>query len=526
MKLNLLILSTIFALWVNTIEANNVLISNVSLNWPNAGSNYSLVKFNISWENSWRVSTGPSNWDAAWVFVKYRKQSQNTWNHATLNWVNGTGSGDGHTEPTNTDISSSNDNGAGGAYGVFIRPSADKALGSVNYSGVQLRWNYALDGLTNGDAVEVRVFAIEMVYVPQGSFYVGDGSSTINGQFESGTTGAPLQITSEGALTLGGGGAGSLGNHNKTGMVSTAEDFDDVTSQSLPAAFPKGYNHFYCMKYEITQAAYVSFLNTLTYSQQVTRTATAPNSTAGTGAVIDPNAFRNGIEIKTPGVSTTTPAVYACNLDGDGIFDEPMDGENIASNYLSWGDITAYLDWAALRPMTELEFEKACRGPLSPVADEFAWGSSAITGATGFSNGCSTSESASNAGAQCAFNNHASVQGPMRVGCFGQGVNTRLGIGASYYGIMELSGNVYERSIAVGRANGRPFTGSHGNGALDAAGSANVTGWPAGGNGANYRGGGWSWGSDYQRISDRYFGSNNFSGRTHKDGGRGMRTAP
>jgi formylglycine-generating enzyme required for sulfatase activity len=42
-------------------------------------------------------------------------------------------------------------------------------------------------------------------------------------------------------------------------------------------------------------------------------------------------------------------------------------------NILSWFDVAAYLDWAALRPMTELEFEKVCRGPENRIAGEYAW---------------------------------------------------------------------------------------------------------------------------------------------------------
>ena len=30
--------------------------------------------------------------------------------------------------------------------------------------------------------------------------------------------------------------------------------------------------------------------------------------------------------------------------------------------YISWPDLLAYADWAALRPITELEYEKAARG--------------------------------------------------------------------------------------------------------------------------------------------------------------------
>src|SRR5205814_1580703 len=47
-----------------------------------------------------------------------------------------------------------------------------------------------------------------------------------------------------------------------------------------------------------------------------------------------------------------------------------------ACNYLQWEDETAYLDWAALRPLTELEYEKVCRGTNPPVGFEGAWGTS------------------------------------------------------------------------------------------------------------------------------------------------------
>lgn len=131
----------LFLIISNTIVANDLAINNVSLSGRNVEFSYTLVQFDISWENSWRINDGPSNWDAAWVFVKYRKISETTWHHATLNWMNGSGSGDGHTEPTNADIVSSNDNGSGGAYGVFIHRDANMDQGSVNYKGVKLRWN-------------------------------------------------------------------------------------------------------------------------------------------------------------------------------------------------------------------------------------------------------------------------------------------------------------------------------------------------------------------------------------------------
>ena len=74
----------------------------------------------------------------------------------------------------------------------------------------------------------------------------------------------------------------------------------------------------------------------------------------------------------------------------------------MACNWLSWADVAAYLDWSGLRPMTELEFEKACRGPNAPVAGEYAWGSNAgLVQATSIVNGGLSNEVPGNTDANC-----------------------------------------------------------------------------------------------------------------------------
>src|SRR5688572_26234321 len=48
--------------------ANNISVSGLSFS-QGAGT----VTFTLSWDHSWRnTSTSPNNWDAAWVFVKWR----------------------------------------------------------------------------------------------------------------------------------------------------------------------------------------------------------------------------------------------------------------------------------------------------------------------------------------------------------------------------------------------------------------------------------------------------------------------
>ena len=60
--------------------ANNVTVSNVTLTGQDATNDYVFVKFDTSWENSWRTSSAPTNWDAVWVFVKY-KVGSGDWQH-------------------------------------------------------------------------------------------------------------------------------------------------------------------------------------------------------------------------------------------------------------------------------------------------------------------------------------------------------------------------------------------------------------------------------------------------------------
>ena len=483
-KSNTRVIVALFAGWLGAATgwANNIAVTNAALISQVPGS-YWNIRCSVQWENSWRCDqadtnqAAPYNYDAAWVFVKYQV-SGGAWQHASLstNPAN-------YTVPANAALSVGL-TGTMGA-GVFLYRGTNGA-GSFAVNDVGLRWDYAADGVADSAVVTVKVCAIEMVYVPQGSFYVGDGLTTY-GQFCQGGGTSPYQITNEDALTIGNG-AGQL-YYAAGGSGQSPGDH----AGSLPVAFPKGFAAFYGMKCEISQGQYVDFLNTLSSAQAANR---FPNQSAN----------RNGITV-AGGVYATTYPYVACN-------------------WLGWPEVTAYLDWAALRPMTELEFEKACRGPSTPLAGEYAWGTGAVVYATGISNGGQSNESPSNVGANCVGGNLGGVQFPMRVGCLGVGTGTRIGTGAGYYGMMDLSGNVWEKPVSVGDATGRNFTGLHGDGALDATGLANVTAWPgSGGNGVALRGGVWDSGS-FLGVSDRSLANLVLPGRYADGGGRGVRTAP
>ncbi len=429
------------------------------------------------------------------------------------------------------------DSAANPGMGVFIYRSGE-GYGSFSISNAQLRWNYRLNQVGHDDVVEIRLFALEMVYVPEGTFFAGDGSSnTVRGQFRDAAANTPFQLLSEDSVTLGGTLAGQLANNNADGMT-TPDDYNNSTTQGLPAGFPKGFAAFYSMKYEISQQQHVDFLNSLNRLQQNTRTATAldATTTSVTNRYVMSNsssiAARNGIRCDGT-VAAQLPIRFYCDLNGNGTGSEASDGQFIAANWLNWADVAAYLDWSALRPMTELEYEKAARGQREPVANAFAWSRTDITAADNITNGGQADEYSNTAAANAVFGNTAQVQGPLRTGSFAGDSTSRSESGGSLWGIMELSGNVYEQLVSTGQPFGRGFTGLHGNGALlndttdvTVYGNADVNAWPAAGTaGQGLRGGSWSDDANSLRVADRQRAADTAASRSNLAGGRGVRTA-
>jgi len=494
-----------------SLFANNIAVSNISLTGRNTSAQTVLVQFNLNWQNSWRTSAAPFNWDAAWVFVKY-KVGNGDWKHATLSTT-------GHTIPSGATSTQSD------AAGLFIYRSTDGA-GTFSPSGIQLLWNYGTDGVDYNYKITVRVYAVEMVYNQVGGFQAGSGAIN-NGELRRAnditSSGTASTFTITGTTPTVQGNSSSASPTNIAAYNNTATDLTGTSTASLASGYPTGFNAFYAMKYEISQQQYVEFLNTLTYTQQASRTIVAPSSAAGTPALVASNANRNGIDIITPGTSATVPAIYACNLNGNGTYNESDDGQHIACNYLSWDDLVAYLDWAALRPMTELEYEKSCRGNQNPAPSEFAWGNTSATALTGLSNASTMSETASNTSSNIAYNN-GFTSGPVRTGIFATSSTSRATSGSGYYGNMELSGNLWERVVTVGNATGRTFSGAHGNGTLTSGGAADVSGWPAAA-GTGWKGGSWlNTTTNSATTSDRAQAANIDNTRAADAGGRGVRT--
>ena len=269
---------------------------------------------------------------------------------------------------------------------------------------------------------------------------------------------------------------------------------------ALNDGFPTGYRAFYCMKYELTQGQYAAFINSLPPDVAAKRAFISGDGQSDAPPKIDkievnvgagyrPHVIKeqDGHTIacsgdKIPKIPITPDAGKSKGLDVEGERDptidalvaEAMTDENKpkrppvytarmphrACNYLSWLDGFAYAVWAGLRPMTELEYEKACRGPRQPIPCERAWGTTEGTKATGLLDAGLPTE-------RFTQGNHASpFEGMRRVGIFATATSDRVASGGSYWGIMELGGNVAEYTVTPATAAGRAFRGTHGDGSV------------------------------------------------------------
>src|SRR5688572_24329647 len=121
--------------------SNNIQVSNVRLTAQNTTDDFTMVEFDISWENSWRYVNGPANWDAAWIFVKYKIGSGGIWKHA---WLHNTSHATcGSTSLTNGLLTpgAAFNSTTNPVMGTFLYRSVPGS-GTFDCQNVQLRWNY------------------------------------------------------------------------------------------------------------------------------------------------------------------------------------------------------------------------------------------------------------------------------------------------------------------------------------------------------------------------------------------------
>jgi hypothetical protein len=489
------------------VWANNLSISNVSLEDRDMAANTAAVEFDLSWDNSWRDST---NYDAVWVFLKVCINSCSAYAHGTLlnSGINPSGMNAGSN--TNLDIVIPTDK-----TGAFLQRKTTGS-GTMSANNVRLTLDYGTSGAADTDTIKVQVVGIEMVYVPLAAFYIGDGNATTESANAFHVTdNTSVQITDSSTSSV------TVDTNANDDIDTTPIAIDGDAGITGNASFPTGYTALYAMKYEMTEGQWVAFFNTLSSAQKTTR-----DITGATGKNSDSTVSRNTISWSSGDAATSRP--------------------DRACSYLSWMDGCAFADWAALRPMTELEFEKIARGSSSTTLSEYAWGSTTITAAATISGAENGTETITTASANAVYNNTTFAggdagSGPVRSGIFAISSSSRVQAGAGYYGNMDISGNLWERVVTVGNSTGRSFTGTHGDGALTTTtsyeGNATNTDWPGidgtaargvtGAAGSGYRGGAWN-DTTVGRlsISDRTNAAVTSASRTSDFGFRAVRFAP
>lgn len=465
--------------------SNNIRVKKLSLSDTVRTTKDIKIKFDLSWENSWRDDV---NWDAAWITVKV-KRANGSWKHVKLQSTGNTI--DGNSQ--NAKIVVPEDK-----MGAFIYRSA-KGTGTIDLSAIKLAWNYGIDSVANIDSAEIRLFATEMVYVPQGSFAFGDSytPSAINMTYSTdrivpsifknfvpadtvkfGRNTPMFTIISDkttprltSASTSGGGAINAGDQVIMDGIYINGlkgVGLNDTDPYKYPQ-FPVGYKAFYSMKYEVTQGQYTDFLNT-----------TKIQSTPGVTLLPFP-------------MSPNQPLVrFSIEKQGENY---TVSRPDRAMDYVNGVQLFAFANWSSLRPMTELEFEKSARGPLAPAFNDRANGPQEghvmpgdnsnnvmttvlkLNGPENGSEGPTISDSTKYLSNIMNIEGGDGGNGAYRVGVFATDKSSRKSSGASYYGIMGLSDNVGEFVVSLSSEVARSFKDANGLGENNHFGSPPISHW-------------------------------------------------
>ena len=496
--------------------ANNISIQKVAITDTNKTAKTAAIRFNISWENSWRDAV---NWDAAWIFVKFRRPQDSVWRYRHMTMSN-----------------AGNTPGSGNATMKFAIPDDRKGAfyyragigsGNIKMDSVKLVWNYGADSVSVIDSVEVKVFATEMVYVPQGNFSLGDGNGKERSPYSFQIKNSPsnfITISNKWSPLINTfvDNNSMIGNDDailyREGLRISGLNGLDINNDNIAdfPDFPVGYRAFYCMKYPVTQGQYADMLNTLSIRDTVFQWGNPYGSDTLKLKKINPK-YKTALQNLDPffwGIPNDLQR-HTITLDSNEVkyFVSRPDrafGKGNSTLYESFSD------WAALRPLTEMEYEKAARGPLPPMYKspkqnyfyygsdttsywsgfEWAWGNDSIFARMNtlpgggsasnnltFSNMENGTEIFSNynifkrylnpdGNDMSSFNIKPSGgdggSGPYRVGIFATDTSSRISSGATYYGIMDFSKNVSQLVLNAGNNNNRSFSfKKHGDGMLN-----------------------------------------------------------
>lgn len=448
--------SITFLCLVYQLSANNLQIQNLVYD-----AVAKTLTFDISWESSFYDENQPYLFDLALLFAKYK-------NSIDPNWYSLPFTSTGHMvnmPESCTSLSALSSGGAGAARTNIILWNNCTHAGAVAFN-ITLQLSNEIE-LVNPS---FKVFGLEClyVYVPGEplEFDIGDGVSA--NRFHKGDDpAAPFHYDTDiqSSITVGNGAA----EINVTSATPLPVSLISASYIRPPSII---------MRYEITQQQYVDFLNCLNRTAQNERTGTDISGTditnryvmSGSATMINRNGIKCDATLPEGG-----PVTFYCDYNENDIPNEIDDGQNISANFLSPADLMAYLDWAALKPMNEIQYEFYCRGNAAAVPGEYAWGSTMKTAANlNISASGGPDETPTNVGSDGLF--RRSID-PMRTGAAATSTTNRSQAGASYWGIMDLSGNVAE--MVIGTYSSSDFLSiDEGDGVLDMFGNANEDDWP------------------------------------------------
>ena len=354
-----------------------------------------VLQFDIAWQGSWRHDV---NHDAAWVFFKFRVEGddQKTWRHVRLaadRELNPTGYGQapaggplsfewGCSPKDKKTFAAAGDtqfdfmvpDGEDGFAGMFLR-RADHGMGTASGTKVTALWDLtACPDVKKDTKVAIKAYGLKMVYVAEGPYYLGTGGDetyafyqcqperkqaaekeriggpnatmVVREAVESAADFPPYLVTNSAAIPTG-----------KTPGKLWARGAEPEDGGEIPASFPNGYKAFYVMDRPIPQAAFAFFLSSL-----------------------PPNLAENHHEKG----NHATESGWAGSIQKSEDPENPYEFhhgrlKSTCTWWLTWDAGASFAAWAGLRPMTELENEKALRGPRLPVVNEAAhsfWGGS------------------------------------------------------------------------------------------------------------------------------------------------------
>ena len=472
--------------------ANNIRVKKLSLSDTVTASKDIKIKFDLSWENSWRDDI---NWDAAWITAKV-KRPDGSWKHIKFQALGNTIDGN----PQNAKIVVPDDK-----MGAFIYRSG-KGTGNIDLASIKLAWNYGVDSVSRIDTAEIRLFATEMVYVPQGSFAFGDsytpssanmyympiGGNIVTSIFQNFTAADTVKfgqntpmftiISDKNTPKLSAASTTNMGAMNTGDQViingiyiNGLKGIGIETGEIFKYPnFPVGYKAFYCMKYETSQGQYTDFLNT-TKINITTQNYPMP----GMGATLLPQPY-----------SASQPlARFSIEKQGENYIVSRPDR---AMDYVNGTQLFAFANWSSLRPMTELEFEKAARGPLAPTSGDRANGKEPIHFPGGnpeviyrlkLNSAENGAESPLGVDSTKFLANIYDIEGgdggsgAYRVGVFATSTSSRRSSGASYYGVIGLTDNVAESVISLNTEISRSFKDVNGLGENSSSGNPAVNHW-------------------------------------------------